>query len=192
METDHVRIEVHPATKAAIEADHQASKVNPPLKVKPPKSMPTGGKFRFVPKQMPHLQNFVKSVKWSSSSKKVRLEIAETPMFDVYKWIEYIDERQKEIQKGPFVNLNEDAIMIHFLDANDQENARLKLINISLESHSCKLDSEIDSVDRPLRHRMILSYQDEVMTLPAPEEKESDQFNNSLADEEWASVEVGD
>ena len=180
IKTEHVKIEIPPAERKS---------PNPPLKIRKPRSMPTGGRFKFVPKQMPHLAEYVKSVKWSSDSKRILLEIAETPAFDVYTWIEYIDKRQKEIQKGPFVNLNEDLISLHFLDENDQEIAQVKLINISLARHCCKLNAE-GSKDKPLRHQIVLGYQEEKLILPPPEETEPDQFNNNVADEEWTEVEV--
>ncbi len=170
-----------------------------PIKFKRSKKSPTSNNFLLVPASAPQIQECVSDAKWNSVEKSLQLQVRENLHFDVNRWIESIKKTYAETQKGPFVDLEQDAIMLHFLDHLGHEVFTLKFKELKLMDHHVDLSAagggetfgaEFES--KNLIHHIHLTYK-------YTEEVDCSKLvnfdlmrltdNNKTSDEEWQTVE---
>lgn len=145
----------------------------------PVKGSPTTGIFCLIPSQQPELGKQIDKVVWKAQDKTIQVDIKETPDLGVCRWMEYIHQRQKQIKEGPFVDLDEDALILKMFDSQNREVARLKFQNISLQDHHCKFCKDSTS---NLTHYLVVEYQQcDLIDL-------DEKFEHP--DLEWKSVEI--
>lgn len=184
----HVRIEL-PAVDGSRDTDL-------PLKFKKSKKKPTSNNFKVMPLSAPQLRELIYRVDWDSIDKKITFKAHENPHFDVYHWIESVKKLYAETQKGPFVDLEQDAVLVHFLDSLGHEVATLKFTSLQLVGHDVKMMSgTIIDRDVPcgtLTHNIVLQYQ-EVNEVDIREfvdwAEENLVTDNEETDQEWQTVE---
>lgn len=161
-----------------------------PIKFKKSKRAPSAHNFRVVPAASHQIQHLVREVVWDSSDKTLCFEIMENLHFDVYKWVELIRRTYAETQKGPFVDLEQDSIMIHFLDHLGDEVFTLKFKELKLLNHNVKMTYRLNlDGHKDLIHVIKIQYKD-------TEEVDCSEFewnpmrdDNEDSDEEWQTVE---
>lgn len=171
MKDEQVRIELPKV--------NMTESIGPPVKYKKEVRL---GKFSFVPKIMPKLKDQVDAVTWKSTEKTLELVIRETPEFDVYKWVQYIQKRYAEAIKGPFVDLDEDAIHLSFL-GDEEVIAKLVFKNLCVKHHELTLLTQ--SLSPGIYYSLLLSYSECNFIEIEPEEEVS---TNELVDQEWQTV----
>lgn len=163
---------------------------NPPLEPVPVKcckarnGVPHCEHFKFKPKPFPHLTEFVQHITWNSARKQVTVQINETPLFEVYQWLTYVEDKSHEMEKSPFMDIDTNSATLHFFDACDVPIAEVRLKNLSLIDHSTNLWKAAFSLEsRQLSHSIVLGYQyAEFMT----KVKEPVVENDDVAmDQEW-------
>lgn len=96
-----------------------------------------------------------------------------------------------EIQKGPFVDLNQDAVHLTFNDRNDVKVVEIKFKNISLLKHECDLGVFSDIVcEDGLFYHITLGYQEAELVDDQPIEFVSGPTKNEVTDAEWSTIET--
>lgn len=170
---------------------------NPPVKhCKVRNQRPVSGKFKLVPKYMPFLTQFITDVTWNCQERFLEFNILETARFDAYDWFGGINKRVADSQKSSFVDLEQDSLLMVFLDECDKEVMNIKFRGLILENHHCYLSKEssgfgIDSPDEPLIHSVRIKYSDSETIAPAHVEDEYDlkimstDQKNEMVDQEW-------
>lgn len=153
---------------------------NPPVQIRL-EGMPANNTFVLIPRHNPSLAKHIDSLIWRAVAKSLHLNVDETPDLDVFRWMEYMRNRQREIKEGPFVNLDEDALVLCIKDGAGRPLGCLKFMNLSLEEHSCYFDKDGTGA---LSHSLIIQYQ-EVKSIPVSEEPTNLQ---KAVDEEWQRV----
>ena len=170
-----------------------------PIKFKKSKKSPTSNNFLLVPTSSPQIQKCVSDVKWNSVKKSLQLQVRENLHFDVNRWIESIKKTYAETLKGPFVDLEQDAIMLHFLDHLGHEVFTLKFKELKLMDHQVTLSKAanlgafgVEFEPKNLIHHIHLEYK-------YPEEVDCSKLvnfdpvrltdNNETSDEEWQTIE---
>lgn len=118
---------------------------------------PSCNRFVLTPQHNKELAQHIYDVKWKAVSKKLRVSITETPDLEVFQWMEYMRDRHKEVQSGPFVNLDEDALLLQMFDKEGNVIGSLKFKNLSLVGHRCHFD--MTSVGG-LSHTLTIQYQE--------------------------------
>jgi hypothetical protein len=118
---------------------------------------PTCHRFALTPQHNKELTQFIHDVKWKAVSKQLRIVAIETPDLAVFQLMEYMRDRQKEVQSGPFVNLEEDALLLQMFDKEGKVIGSLKFKNLSLVGHRCHFD--MTSVGN-LCHTLTIQYQE--------------------------------
>jgi len=160
-----------------------------PIKFKKSKRAPTSHHFLVVPAAAPQISECVIDVKWNSVQKSLQLQVKENLHFDTYHWTELIKKTYAESQKGPFVDLEQDAILIHFLDPLGHEVSTLKFKELKLMNHQVNLSYDMDHGH--LVHHVCVEYKE-------VEEIDISEFvdwslmkhdDNEVSDEEWQTVE---
>ena len=156
---------------------------NPPIQVSL-KGQPTSHNYVLVPRHKPELAKNIRKVTWQAVTKQLHITILETPDLDVFAWMEYLRNRRKEIETGPFVDMNEDALILKIFDGDHRELGRLRFRNFSLEKHLCCFNSECVG---GLQHRIAIHYED-VDKLPF--EVEETVNAQKEVDKEWQTLKV--
>jgi hypothetical protein len=161
---------------------------------------PTQSHFVFRPRVFPQLSNYVLNLNWNSVSKTIKVDFNETPNFEVYEWIKYIQEKSIEVQKSPFSDLDANCLSITFQDSKGKDVADVKFKNLSIADHNCSLvkASQEDS-DNPttdfLVQTVVLGYQyTEFLLSKSREDEIFEKFpappQEAAADQEWQTVEA--
>jgi hypothetical protein len=166
---------------------------DPQVKFKKSKRDPTAYNFRFVPASAKEVQSLVLDVNWNSVEKTISLKVKENVHFDVYNWVESIKKTYVETQKGPFVDLDQDAILLHFLDHLGHEVSTMKFKELKLVAHEVNLAYKKENPAKDLIHKIKIQYKD-------AEQIEIEEFvdwsersmatDNDESDEEWQTVET--
>ena len=147
-------------------------------------SCPSKGIFYLIPRHQPELAGSITDVKWNMVAKNLCVIAKETPDMGVCRWMEYMNKRQKQIKEGPFVDLNDDALLLRMFDSQSHEVTRIKFKNLSLKNHSCVFENnEMEN----LQHEMLIEYQECDMS-PDPEPENLKRATNELTDKEWQSA----
>ncbi len=153
-----------------------------------PVKSPASNRFKLVPASATQLKELVLNVSWNSTDQKLHIKAVENYHFDVYRWVESIKKTYAESQKGPFVDLEQDAILLHFMDHLGHEVATFKFKELKLIEH--KVDLSYTKIGN-LVHDIQIQYKD-VEKLDTSElvdwSTRNDVSNNEEADEEWLSV----
>lgn len=161
------------------------------------KGKPVAYKYKIVPRFCPALRNSFKQVTWKHAKKKIVLAIEETSDFDAFNWISSMNDRRREAQRGPFADLEQDALALILIDHSGTEIAGYKFLNLELKKHEVNLyqqkmfDLIQPSDETLLTHHVTLFYHDFVKI-----DLEKPRINSSLAwidpqsliDEEWKTV----
>jgi len=158
---------------------------SPPVRVSL-KGQPTTMNYWLIPRHKPALSESIKDVCWEAVDKTLLLFVEETSSLDVYSWMEYMRERKKQAQEGPFINLDEDALMLKMYDGGWNFLGGFKFVNLTLIKHQChlsKMDHGYGTVSA-LAHRLTIQYE-EVKVVDLPEEPKNAQ---EAVDEEWQTV----
>ena len=170
--------------------------IDPQIKCKKAKRCPTSCNFKFVPASANEVQNLVLDVKWNSVAKSIELKVKENLHFDVFNWVESIKKTYAETQKGPFVDLDQDAVFIHFLDHLGHEVSTMKFKELKLVDHETNLSyvkSDCQKASKDLIHKIHLQYKDvdkiEIEEFVDWSEKTMTTENDE-SDEEWQTVET--
>lgn len=158
-------------------------------------------KHRFVltPKPWKQLSKCVYDVEWNSIHKTMVVRMHETSELDVYKWMQYVKQQHAENLKGPFVDLDKDALMLSLIDEAGKEFASFRFKNINITDHTCEFcyyemthphDASDCFCEEPgqceLVHRITISYQEAELT-KKKEEVIDPNNNNQFTDAEWKS-----
>jgi len=101
--------------------------------------------------------------------------------------MQYIRKQQIEIKKGPFIDLNQDALTLQLQNNVGDEIACLKFKNIDLIDHACDLIQNLEFQKDCLIHKLLLGYQ-EVEIIHKKKEDAIPFIANVVADEEWSSA----
>lgn len=170
---------------------------NPPSKpCRVRNQRPVSGKFKLVPKYMPFLTQFITDVSWNCQERIIEFNVFETARFDAYDWFGGINKRVADSQKSSFVDLEQDSLLLVFLDECDKEVVNIKVRGLVLVDHHCYVSNEssgygIDSPDEPLRHSVKIKYSDSETIAPSHIEDDYDlkimstEQKNELVDQEW-------
>jgi len=168
------------------------AKQNPPVKYCNSKNKPPMSEnFKLVPKYIPFLSQFIKEASWNCAEKTINIEIKETAEFDSYNWFGGINKRMSEAQKSSFVDLDQDSLLLIFMDECDKEVASIKFCGLQLVKHFCYLSKKHQD---SLCHSISIHYT-ECEMIPKTRTEE-DNFRRSYADEniivdeEWQEVTV--
>ena len=102
-------------------------------------TQPLADKMQVALKSIPHISKFIHSFIWNEASKTAEIVVFETPKLEAISWIRSINEKRKEAQKGPFVDLEEDAITLTLFDDLNKEVGEFKFSNFDLLDHECSL-----------------------------------------------------
>lgn len=113
-------------------------------------------KFVLMPNSFPHISNYVREVVWDAVSKTIEITVSETEKLDVVAWIQHIKKQQSEIKKGPFIDLNKDALVLEINDDSCKRLAQIVFKNIDISKHSCRWLN----INQELLHKMVLTYQE--------------------------------
>jgi hypothetical protein len=162
-----------------------------PIKFKKSKRSPSAHNFKVVPAASHQIQELVQKVVWDSHDKTLYFEIKENVHFDVYKWIELIRRTYAETQKGPFVDLEQDSIMIHFLDHLGHEVFTLRFKELKLLDHNVNLEQKHNlNGHEDMIHVIKIQYNDsESVDIRELFEWNPQRDDNEDTDEEWQTVE---
>jgi hypothetical protein len=165
--------------------------LNPPVKcdmLKNPR--PSENFFKVKPRAFPQLSNFIKSVRWKAVEKRIYIKVSETAFFECYKWINYIKEKNQELEKIPFNDLDANCLDLVFQDNGENDVATLRLKNLSLVDHDCVLNSRKNSqvFENSLKYKIVLSYQYEEFFSNKPK-NDSGKIQENESDEEWQTIE---
>ena len=163
---------------------------NPPVKFKKSKMSPTSNNFLLAPAYMPQIKELIISVTWNSVNKTIHIKARENLHFDVYRWVKSIKEIYAELQKGPFLDLEQNAILLHFLDNIGHEIATLKFKELKLVNH--QVDLTYEKSNNVLMHDIHIEYKD-IEEIDITEFVDWSTINpadqNKESDEEWQTVE---
>jgi hypothetical protein len=174
--TEKVRIEL-PPVKCGI----------PPVKeCKINNKRPTTNKFKLIPKYIPFLSQFVETVSWDCAGQTIDITISETDRFEAYKWFGGINKRMAESQKSSFVDLEQDSLLLVFVDENDKEVTSVKFRGLCLVEHECYLAKDYP-VENLLVHSVKLQYSD-CETVPIFHDEfglVTPSQRNEIVDNEW-------
>lgn len=141
-------------------------------------SPPTSARFVLVPKHKPELSQQICGVVWHATKKQLEITAHETANLAIIEWMDYIHQRQKQINEGPFVDLNQDALTLQLVDPVGQELGRVMFKILTLNDHECVFDrSSLETVT----HRMVIGYQ---------EYKQIPRKSSVPDDEEWRTIEA--
>jgi hypothetical protein len=147
---------------------------------------PHCNRFIFKPKLFPQLYESVLDLNWNDVEKKIRFTIAETPRFEAYQWIKYLQSQTHEAEKSPFTDLDSNLVTLSFTDESSNAIANVRFRNLTVLDHNCNL-SYAATEDTILKHFITLSYQYFEFVLPEAEQQEFS-FSPKNSDEEWQSV----
>lgn len=148
---------------------------------------PTCNKFVFKPKLFPQISEGVQSIKWDGLKKILKVSICETPKFEVYEWIKFIEEKNIEEQKSPFSNIGSNSVLLSFLDSNDANLANINFQDLSIIEHYCNFQKENNK--KPLIQEITLSYKYTEFVLKKVNEESDDLPKvNFNTDEEWRTI----
>ena len=158
---------------------------NPPVLVNL-KGQPTSMNYWLVPKHKPDLGKNIKDVHWEAIDKTLNILVEETAAMDVFHWMEYMRERKKQAQEGPFINLDEDALMLKVCDGAEVLLACFRFSNLTLVHHQCRLskDSVGYTAGSAMTHRLTIRYE-EVHEVDLPQKSQNAQ---EAVDAEWQTV----
>ena len=120
-------------------------------------NLPMCNRFLLTPRHNEILAQVIHDVKWKAVSRKLRISVYETGNLDVFNWMEYMRKREKVAQEGPFVDWEEDALLLQMFDEKGEEIDSLKFKNISLVSHRCHFDM---TATQHLTHVLTVQYQE--------------------------------
>lgn len=141
-------------------------------------------RFVLTPRPLKHLRKYMRDVTWNSTTKMLIIHACETPKFEIYEWLEYIRKQTVENKKGPFVDLDKDALTLQMLGQDTQECVYLKFKNLSVVDHTCTMACN-DS--HALIYHITLGYQE--MDIEKKEKATDDPVSsldvNRISDEEW-------
>ena len=162
---------------------------NPPVKyIKAKNSKPSSTRYVFCPNLFGKIQDSVLKIEWNIISYKVNLVIKETPKMDVYKWIKYTIKQNHDVEKSPFVNIDNNYALLEILDENEVKIVTIKFKNLSMKSHKCcfsKLHSSCTNNGHDfLSHELEFNYQ-EIEEIYQKEKTEDIQTYD-----EWQTVET--
>jgi len=178
--TETVKIEL--TAKQSPPVKHCNSKNKPPM----------SEKFKLVPKYIPFLVQFITESSWNCVEKTIDIEINETAGFDAYNWFGGINKRMAEAQKSSFVDLDQDSLLLVFMDECEKEVANIKFCGLELMSHHCYLSK---SYQYSLCHSITIHYT-ECVAIPNTRTEEEENFRRShsdenvIVDEEWQEINV--
>ncbi len=161
------------------------------------KGKPVAYKYKIVPRFCPALRNSFKQTTWKHATRKLILSIEETSEFDAFNWISSMNDRRREAQRGPFADLEQDALALILVDHVGTEIAGYKFLNLELRKHEVNLYQQKlfgvcqQSDETTLTHHVTIYYHDFVKL-----DLEKPRINSSLAwidpqnliDEEWKTV----
>lgn len=171
--------------KVTIDLGSKNGTLNPPVQFTKKIGSPDNGDFDFLPKAFLALNDQVISVVWRAIDKTLDIIIKETANFDVYRWIEYVAKEHDELQKSPFVDTNNNLLLINFKDGQKKEIAQARFKNLNVLSHSCTLTRNVcyglDS--NVLIHELKLQYS-YIEFVPTKHEE------ILFKDDEWKTVET--
>ena len=161
---------------------------------------PMTDKWHLVPKYIPFLSKFMKEVSWNCAEKTIDIEISETAGFDAYNWFGGINKRMQEAQKSSFVDMDQDSLLLVFMDECEKQVASIKFCGLQLVKHFCYLSNAeslsafgIDENPSFLCHSVSIKYT-ECEMMPNFREEEEENFRrshtdeNEIVDEEWQEV----
>lgn len=154
---------------------------NPPVQVQC-RGLPAAGNYVLEPRHKPELARHISKISWRAVSKELHITVQETSDLDVFHWMEYIQNRHKEISKGPFIDLEKDALILRMFDGENKELGRVRFKNLSLGEHMCSFGSDKTG---GLKHKLVIKYQevDRIEQLD-PDKKDA----QKVVDEEWQTV----
>jgi hypothetical protein len=157
---------------------------------------PSQSRFVFRPRVFPQLSNYVVNLNWNSVSRTIKVDFNETPNFEVYEWIKYIQEKSIEVQKSPFSDLDANCLSITFQDCKGKDIADIKFKNLSIADHNCSLVKESDDhANNFLVQTVVLGYQyTEFLLSKSREDEIFEKFpappQEAAADQEWQTVDA--
>ena len=160
----------------------------PPVNIKKIEtSSPVKTKFRLIPKYDRSLESYVESVDWDCVSKTLKIMIRETAKFSAFAWFGTINDRQLEMQRAAFSDMEQDTLMLMFLDDGDRSVALFKFKELKLVGHELSLDKALLNIDNTVVHQIRIHYN----SFTKIEKKEEIDPSKDLGqDEEWMTIEV--
>lgn len=180
---------------------------NPPVKcTKARNGAPVEANFVFVPKAFPQLKENVRWVRWDAAKKTVMLELTETPKFDVYRWVEYTNKQNHDLEKSPFVDIDINSATLTFLDGGKVPVATVKFKTLTIDHHACVLNAKQSypgEVSESMSHELRFTYADSELTVHSTDQPEPHDIckypgmagatykgQDELKDGEWQTVET--
>lgn len=122
----------------------------------PHSRLPDWNNFWLIPSKSPHLREFVERVEWDAYSKRLFIEIKETPAFSAFSWFDTMPVYHGLVNNE---EENKDLIAICFFDEEDHELARLEFEGLALSGHKCVLSHSDEDDDKGLIHEVTVQYQ---------------------------------
>jgi hypothetical protein len=116
------------------------------------------------------------------------LVIQETAEFSAFEWFGTINDRWAEMQRSAFSDMEQDSLLLTYLDDGGKEVTSFKFKDVSLTSHatfSASCDQFGVDTDCALTHSITLSYRQFCRVLP-PKDLDKQPDPDPL-DKEWTS-----
>jgi hypothetical protein len=175
--------------KVKIDVGERGQVCNPPVKFRRARNArPESNNFRVTPKLFSQLKDYFHSFAFDLSHKMLTMVLFETPQFDVFRWIEYVQQQNHEAKKSPFFDLDNLSLTLTLLDCEGKEVGVMKFAHLCLEKHCCEL---INKEDAPyVQHQISISYGSVEVSLPKVEIKGDSISSNELTDHEWQVIET--
>ena len=168
----------HPGNQKKGEFDF----LDPKPLFKKEKPAPNPANFLVIPRFAPFLQKEISGVRWDCYSKTISMDIHENDECNALEWITEMNER-----KATLSEIEQDHLVVVFLDDDKKEIYRLKLIGLSLTEHKCFLSGPA----KKLVHYIQIGY-DKLEKIKR-EKSSEDALNRSgvpETDREWIQVDL--
>jgi hypothetical protein len=111
--------------------------------------------FRLCPIVFPQIVDAIQSLDWSIVNKTLRVSAKETQSLDVYKWIEFIREKNIEFSKSPFVNIESTTSVLELLGENKKVLCKINFKKLLITEHRCFLCKLIPGA---MTHEILFEY----------------------------------
>lgn len=138
-------------------------------------------KYELVPTLFKHLKDQAKCVKWNSCEKTLRIEMQETNVMDVYNWILHLRDKETQIQKSPFVNLEAHDLSLVLYDDDDSKASEIRFKNLSVVNHKTTVHKSNYGSAVKMCHTVILNYQyEDVIVFKAKSDASDQEWNAKI------------
>jgi hypothetical protein len=113
--------------------------------------------FSFYVRNFKEINDQVQKIEWNCSKKTIKLHIEETSNFDVYKWVNHLEEQSLNESKSPFAIVENNCIVIVFKDKDGAQLEQIKLISLNVLDHLCELQKT--TLESNMSHFIELKYE---------------------------------